>query len=86
MSFKPVIFLAFANDKVDNALYLRNLSAEMHGIRGALEKAEISGLCDVVIRPSASIKDIIDAFRIKDTGPGSLYFIMGGTQMDFHYY
>ncbi|MBP7800876.1 MAG: AAA family ATPase [Saprospiraceae bacterium] len=78
MSFKPVIFLAFANDKVDNAAYLRNLSAEMHGIRGALEKAEISGLCDVVIRPSASIKDIIDAFQDKRYGPRISIFHYGG--------
>ncbi len=63
MSFKPVIFLAFANDKVDHTAYLRNLSAEMHGIRKALGEAVSSGLCEVVERSSASVGDILDVFQ-----------------------
>lgn len=62
MSFKPVIFLVFANDKVDNTQYLRNLSAESHGINKALEAAARSGLCDVVEKYSASVDDIVDVF------------------------
>lgn len=62
MSFKPIIFLAFANDKVDNALYLRNLSIESHGINKALEAAARSGLCEVVEKSSASVDDIVDVF------------------------
>ena len=63
MSFKPVIFLAFANDKVDHTAYLRNLSAEMHGIRKALGEAVSSGLCEVVERSSATVGDILDVFQ-----------------------
>ncbi|HNR07346.1 MAG TPA: AAA family ATPase [Saprospiraceae bacterium] len=63
MPFKPVLFLAFANDKVDQTAYLRNLSAEMHGIRKALGEAVSSGLCEVVERSSASVGDILDVFQ-----------------------
>lgn len=63
MNSKPVIFLAFANDKVDNTTYLRNLSAEMHGIRKALAEAVSSGLCELVERSSASVADILDVFQ-----------------------
>lgn len=62
MSFKPVIFLAYANDKVDHALFLRNLSLEMHGIRKALADAMSKGLCDIVERSSTSVSDILDVF------------------------
>ena len=34
---KPVIFLAFANDREDNARYLRNLTQELHQIEEALQ-------------------------------------------------
>ena len=52
MSFKPVIFLAFANDKIDHKRYLRNLSAEMHVIRKALANVVSSGLCELIERPA----------------------------------
>lgn len=78
MSFKPVIFLAFANDKVDNALYLRNLSAEMHGIRKALSEAINKDLCDLVERSSASIADIVDVFQDPNYGPRISIFHYGG--------
>ncbi len=60
---KPVIFLAFANDRVDNAAYLRNLPKELRGIREELEKAKSKNLCEVVERSNASIEDILDVFQ-----------------------
>jgi hypothetical protein len=60
---KPVIFLAFANDKVDNARYLRNLPAELSGIRQALQEAEKQELCEVVLLPNATIQGIFDTFQ-----------------------
>ena len=63
MESKPVIFLAFANDKVDDALFLRNLSQEMHGIRRSLAEAESKGLCEIVERSSVTIGDILDVFQ-----------------------
>jgi hypothetical protein len=59
----PVIFLTFANDKVDDALYLRNLPKELHGIRTALAKAEKAGLCEIIERTAATVNDIFDTFQ-----------------------
>lgn len=63
MSKKPIIFLAFANDRVDDTAYLRNLPKELHGIRKALEKAIQEGLCEVVERANATIDTILDVFQ-----------------------
>jgi hypothetical protein len=60
---KPVIFLAFANDKVDNARYLRNLPAELAGIREVLQKAKRTGLCEVVELANVTIKQLLDTFQ-----------------------
>jgi hypothetical protein len=60
---KPVIFLAFANDRVDDVAYLRNLSQELRGIREALEEARNKGMCEVVERSNAAIEDILDVFQ-----------------------
>lgn len=60
---KPVIFLAFANDRVDDTAYLRNLPLELNGIREALKPAVQAGLCEVVERANASISQILDVFQ-----------------------
>ncbi|MGD2086401.1 MAG: hypothetical protein PVH61_09490 [Candidatus Aminicenantes bacterium] len=60
---KPVIFLAFANDRVDDAAYLRNLPNELRGIREELEEAKNEGLCEVVERSNVTIEDILDVFQ-----------------------
>ena len=60
---KPVIFLAFANDRMDGAAYLRNLPVELRGIREALDKAVKADLCEVVERANASVDDIMDVFQ-----------------------
>jgi hypothetical protein len=59
----PVIFLTFANDKIDDALYLRNLPKELHGIRTALDKAVKAGLCELIERTAATVDDIFDTFQ-----------------------
>lgn len=60
---QPVIFLAFANDRVDNTAYLRNLPIEMDGIRKALQKARQAGLCEVVERANTTVENILDVFQ-----------------------
>jgi len=75
---KPIIFFAFANDKVDEAAYLRNLSAEMHGVRKALGEAVRNGLCEVIERTSATISDIIDVFQDPVYGSRIAIFHYGG--------
>ena len=60
---KPIIFIAFANDKVDDTRYLRNLSAELHAIRMWMLQAESNGLCKLVERTSMTVADIIEVFE-----------------------
>jgi hypothetical protein len=60
---KPVIFLAFANDRVNETAYLRNLPKEMSGIREVLQKAVKAGLCELVERANATIAQILDVFQ-----------------------
>jgi WD40 repeat protein len=78
LNFKPVIFLAFANDKVDNTAYLRNLSLEQRGIRNALAEAVSKGLCEVIERSSTTISDILDVFQDPIYGPRVSIFHYGG--------
>jgi len=75
---KPVIFLAFANDKIDNTRYLRNLSVELTGIRKALESAQDAGLCEVVERSNATIEDILDVFESRNFRNRIAIFHYGG--------
>ncbi len=60
---KPVIFLTFANDKQDDAMYLRNLPLELHNIREALQPAVQAGLCEVIERTAATVDQIFDIFQ-----------------------
>lgn len=64
--YRPVIFLAFANDRADAAKYLRNLSQEQRSIRESLESARLKGLCEYVERSSATLDDIFKVFMNPD--------------------
>ncbi|MEO1212181.1 MAG: hypothetical protein AAFY45_01565 [Bacteroidota bacterium] len=63
MPKKAIIFLAFANDRVEDALYLRNLPKELDGVRKALYLAEKMGLCEVVERANVTIDHIVSVFQ-----------------------
>jgi hypothetical protein len=60
---KPVIFLAFANDRDDTVGYLRNLPDEARRLREVLERAEQAGLCEVVVRTNSTAGDIFKVFQ-----------------------
>ena len=75
---KPVIFLAFANERVNSAGYLRNLAKEQREIRKVLEEAKQSGLCEVVERSNATIDDILDVFQDKTYKDRITVFHYGG--------
>ncbi len=60
---KPVIFLAFAQDRMEGGAYLRNLPVELDGIRKALQKAKQAGLCEVVERANTTVENILDVFQ-----------------------
>lgn len=75
---KPVIFLAFANDRVSHVKYLRNLPHEQRGIRNTLDKAKQSGLCEVVERSNVTVADILDVFQDKTYKDRIAIFHYGG--------
>lgn len=60
---KPVIFLAFANDRDDSVGYLRNLPDESRRLRDVLEHAEQAGLCEVIVRSNSTGTDIFKVFQ-----------------------
>jgi hypothetical protein len=60
---KPIIFLAFANDRVDNARYLRNLPKELDEIRKALEKAVLQGKCEIIYEANTTVDEILNIFQ-----------------------
>jgi len=60
---KPVILLAFANDRSDGSRYLRNLPEESRRVRAALRTAERDGKCEVVECPNATAGEVIDALQ-----------------------
>ena len=60
---KPVIFLAFANDRCDTVGYLRNLPEEARLLREVLEVAEKAGLSEVVLLQNCTAGDIFKVFQ-----------------------
>ena len=73
---KPVIFLAFANDR---QAYLNNLKVERRKIFEALKKA--GNLCQVIERTETTIKDILDVFQ--DYSDRIAIFHYGGHADDY---
>ena len=63
MNAKPVLLLAFANDREDHVRYLRNLPQETRLLRDAIQPAEQSGLCELVVRTNATADDIFKVFQ-----------------------
>ncbi|SFE51270.1 AAA-like domain-containing protein [Thermoflexibacter ruber] len=60
---KPIFFLAFANDRQDNARYLRNLPKELDEIRKALDRAVLQGKCEVIFEANTTIDEILNTFQ-----------------------
>lgn len=63
MANLPVIFLAFANEREDEARYLRALAVEQRQLKAVLEQAVDAGLCELVIESNATIDSIMDTFQ-----------------------
>lgn len=70
--------MAFANDRVDDAAYLRNLPVELDGIRSVLTKAVQAGLCDVVERSNLTITQLLDVFQSPEYKDRIAIFHYGG--------
>ena len=76
--YKPVIFLAFANERFDAAQYLRNLGQEQRSIRESLESARLRGHCEYVERSNATLEEIIEVFQSQDYRDRIAVFHFGG--------
>lgn len=59
----PILLLAFANERQNDAQYLRALSDERRAIETALAPAERMGLCELKILPNATLAEIFAAFQ-----------------------
>lgn len=57
----PVILLAFANEQ-EGHRYFRDLPGELRQLQAILEAAEKKGLCELVVRPNASLDQVFDVF------------------------
>ncbi|MEK6261073.1 MAG: AAA family ATPase [Planctomycetota bacterium] len=75
---KPVIFLAFANDRDDTVNYLRNLPEEARQIREPLQRARRDGLCELVELANATADDIFRVFQDPEYRDRIAVFHYGG--------
>lgn len=57
---KPVIFLAFANSSANP---LPHLAEECRRLTDILEDAEQRGICELLVRPFATVDQVLDAFE-----------------------
>jgi WD40 repeat protein len=60
---KPVIFLAFANDRDDHIGYLRNLPEEARRLKGVLAPAKQAGLCEVLPLQNCTPEELFQVFQ-----------------------
>jgi WD40 repeat protein len=60
---RPVIFLAFANDREDSARYLRNLPEETRRVRERLVEPQTAGFCQVEVRTNITVGELLDVFQ-----------------------
>jgi len=58
---KPVLFLAYANDRLDGDRYLRDVVREIHALRDML-RDKVGKSYEVVIRDNASLEDLFKVF------------------------
>ncbi len=57
------VLFAFANDRLEETRYLRNLPHEQRRVREAMEPAVTAGLCRTIERSNATVDEIFDVFQ-----------------------
>lgn len=60
---RPVILLAFANERQTEGVYLRNLPVELNRLKETLEVLEDKGICEVEMLPNATLDNLVAAFQ-----------------------
>ncbi|MBK8471585.1 MAG: TIR domain-containing protein [Sphingobacteriales bacterium] len=63
MNTKPLLYLAFANDRSGNESFLSKLKEERHAIPKALQRATDQGWCDTHVEPDATADDLFADFN-----------------------
>lgn len=63
MAQLPIVFLAFANEKIEDARYLRGLAVEQRKLKAALEPAVDAGLCELLVETNATLQTILNTFQ-----------------------
>ena len=79
---KPIIFLAFANPPAGARDHLRNLGEEGRRLESTLQQAEQQGLCELQVKPYATLDDILTMFR--DHRNRIAIFHYGGHAHNYH--
>ena len=80
---RPIIFLAFANDRFDKRRYLRNLPQELRLVREKLNEAERAGLCEVLVRTNTTHDDLLNVFQNEAYRGRIAIFHYGGHAGDY---
>ena len=59
----PVVFLAFASTKKEDAPYERNFPEEKQRIVDRFKKVMAADICEVVVRTDVTVKELLDVFQ-----------------------
>jgi hypothetical protein len=78
MTAKPVVFLAFANDRERRARYPRNLPEEARRLRAMLEDAQRAGLCELLVRQNLTREELFGFFQSAEVRDRVALFHYGG--------
>jgi len=62
----PVVLLVYANDRVDEERHLRDLVAEIHDIRQALQPPGSKDRCQVEVLDHATAAQLTTALQLED--------------------
>lgn len=74
MSGAPGLVFAFANDRAQEARFLRNLPEERRNIREALRSAVAAGRCDYVECPDATVEEVLTECQRQGARLTALHF------------
>jgi WD40 repeat protein len=78
MKQKPVIFLAFANERGEEEQYLRNLPKELAGIRDIFSHLEVNEEVEIITLSNATLYQIVDILQDKRYRDRIAVFHYGG--------
>ncbi|MBW7884474.1 MAG: type I toxin-antitoxin system ptaRNA1 family toxin [Caldilineaceae bacterium] len=78
VSSRPIILLAFANDRADASRYLRNLPKEARQLRAILEPLHENNRIRLIERPNVTLPEILNVFQSQHHRDRIAIFHFGG--------